>query len=93
MEVPHFNTLRQRQNSRHFTDSIFKHIFLNEDIKISIDISMKFVPNSQIDNIPTLFQIMAWRWQGDKSLSEIMMVVSLLIIYVSLSLNELTEMS
>ena len=54
-------------------------------------ISLKFVPNGQINNIPALVQIMAWRQPGDKPLSEPMMV-SLLsyIIYESLSLNELT---
>ena len=40
----------------------------------SIKISLKFVPKGQIDNIPSLFQIMAWRRPGDKPLSETMMV-------------------
>ena len=30
------NTLRPRQNGRHFTDDTFKPIFLNEKIRISI---------------------------------------------------------
>ena len=34
-----------------FTDDIFKHIFLNENIKISIQFSLKFVPKGPIDNI------------------------------------------
>ena len=34
-----------------------------------------FIPKSPIDNIPALFQIMAWRRPGDKPLSEAMMVV------------------
>ena len=54
-------TLRPRQNGRHFADVTFKHIFLKENIRISIKISLKFVPKSPIDNIPVLFQIMAWR--------------------------------
>ena len=33
-----------------------------------------FVPTVRIDNIPALFQIMAWRRPGDKPLSEPMMV-------------------
>ena len=37
------NTLRPRQNSRHFPDDIFKCIFLNENVWISIKISPKFV--------------------------------------------------
>ena len=35
--------LKPRQNGRHFTDNIFKCIFLNENVWISIDISYKFV--------------------------------------------------
>ena len=70
----HFNTLRPRQNGRHFPDDIFKWIFLNENVWISINISLKFVPRGPINNIPTLVQVMAWRRPGDKQLSEPMMV-------------------
>ena len=38
------NTLRPRQNGRHFTDDPFKCIFLSETVRISINISLKFVP-------------------------------------------------
>ena len=69
-----FNTLRLRQNGRYFADDIFKYIFLNENAWISLKISLKFVPNVPIDNIPALVQIMAWRRPGDKPLSEPMMV-------------------
>ena len=69
-----FNTLRPRQNGRHFTDDIFKCIFLNENASIAIKISLKFVPKGPINNIPALVQIMAWRRPGDKPLSEPMMV-------------------
>ena len=69
-----FNTLRPRQNGRHFPDDIFKWIFLNENVWISISISLKFVPRDPINNIPTLVQVMAWRRPGDKPLSEPMMV-------------------
>ena len=68
------NTLRPRQNGRHFADDIFKRIFLNENIWIPIKISLKFVPMGSINNIPALAQIMAWRRPGDKTLSEPMMV-------------------
>ena len=71
---PLFNTLRPRQNGRHFADDIFKCIFLNENVWISIKISLKFVPKGPINDIPALVQIMAWRRQGDKPLSEPMMV-------------------
>ena len=36
------NTLRPRQNGRHFPNDIFKCIFLNENVQISIRISLKF---------------------------------------------------
>ena len=68
------NTLRPRKNCRHFPDDIFKWIFLNENVLISINISLKFVPKGPITNIQTLVQVMAWRRPGDKPLSEPMMV-------------------
>ena len=68
------NTLRPRQNGRHFPDDIFRWIFLNENVWISIEISLKFVPRGPINYIPTLVQVMAWRRPGDKPLSEPMMV-------------------
>ena len=68
------NTLRPRQNGRHFADDIFKCIFLNENTSISINISLKFVPEGRINNIPALVQIMAWRLLGDEPLSAPMMV-------------------
>ena len=48
-------------------------IFLNENILISIAISLKYVHKGSINNIPALVQIMAWRQPGDKPLSESMM--------------------
>ena len=71
---PLLNTLRPRQNGHHFPDDIFKWIFLNENVWISINISLKCVPRGPINNIPTLIQVMAWRRPGDKPLSEPMMV-------------------
>ena len=69
-----FNTLRLKQNGRHFPDDIFKCIFLNENAWILLEISLKFVPKGPINNIPALVQIMAWRRPGDKPLSEPMIV-------------------
>ena len=69
-----FNTLRPRQNGRNFADDTFKRIFVNENVRILIEISLKFVPKGPINNIPALFQIMAWRRPGDKPLSEPMIV-------------------
>ena len=67
------NTLRPRQNGRHLPDDIFKNIFLNETVRISIKMSLKFVLKGPFNNIPALVQIMAWRRPGDKPLSEPMM--------------------
>ena len=68
------NTLRPRRNEQHFADDIFKRIFFDENVWISITIPLKFVPKGPINNIPALVQIMAWRRSGDKPLSEPMMV-------------------
>ena len=68
------NTLRPRQDGCQIPDEIFKCIFLNETIWTSIEISLKFVPKGPINNIPSLVQIMVWRWPGDKPLSEPVMV-------------------
>ena len=67
------NTLRPRKNGRHFADNIFTCIFLNENEWIFINILLNFFPKGQINNIPALVQIMAWRRPGDKPLSEPMM--------------------
>ena len=71
---PAFNTLRPRRSEQHFADDIFKRIFFNESVWISIKISLKFVPKGPINKIPALFQIMASRRPGDKPLSEAMLV-------------------
>ena len=67
------STLRPRQNDRRCADDTFKRIFLNENARISITISLKFVPKGPINNIPSLVPIMAWCRSGDKPLSEPMM--------------------
>ena len=38
------NTLRLRPDDRHFAADIFNSIFLNENVRISIEILMKLVP-------------------------------------------------
>ena len=48
------NTLRPRQNGRHFADDILKCIFFNENVWIPIEISLKFVPKGPIETIPAL---------------------------------------
>ena len=68
------NTLRPSRNEQHFTDDIFKRIFYNENVWISLKIPLTFVPKGPINNIPALVQIMAWRRSGDKPLTEPIMV-------------------
>ena len=58
------NTLRPRQDGCHFPDNIFKWILLNGNVLISLT----FVPRGPINNIPALFQIMAWCHPGNKPL-------------------------
>ena len=54
-------------------DDIFNCIFLNEHDRILIQISLKYVPRSPIDNKTALVQVMAWRRTGDKPLPGPMM--------------------
>ena len=55
-------------------DEFFKCIFLNENVWIPIEISLKFVPKDAINNIPAFVQITAWRRPGYKPLSKSIMV-------------------
>ena len=71
---PQVNTLRPRRNEQHFADDTLKRIFFNENVWISIKISLKYVPRGTKNNIRALVQIMAWRRSGDKPLSEPIMV-------------------
>ena len=68
------NTLRPRQNGRHFAEDTFNRVFVNENVRISIEFSLMFVPKGPINNIQALVQIMAWRRPGAKPLSEPVMV-------------------
>ena len=70
------NTLRPRQDGRHFLDisNARKCINFDYDLWHSIKISLQFLPEDPINNIPALVKIMAWRRPGDKSLSVPMMV-------------------
>ena len=56
-----------------FADDIFKHIFLNENDRISIQISLKFVPRGSNDYKSAFVQVMAWHQTGDKPLPEQML--------------------
>ena len=64
-----FNRSRPRKNGCHCADDVFNCIFLNENVRISLRISLEFV-----SKISALVPIMAWRRSGDKPLSEPMMV-------------------
>ena len=68
------NTLKPRRNRRHFADDIFKCVFLNENVLISVKLSLKFIPMGPVNNIPSLVQMMAWCRLGVKPLSEAMMI-------------------
>ena len=54
-------------------DHIFNCIFLNKNVRIPIQISLKYVSWSPIDNKPALVQVMAWHRTGDKPLAAPMM--------------------
>ena len=53
------NTLKPRENGCHFSDDNFKSIFLHEEVRILIIISLKFVPKGPIENMLASVQIMA----------------------------------
>ena len=50
-----------------------RHFQMHENVWISTKISLKFVPEGPINNIPALIPIMVWRQSCDKPLSESMM--------------------
>ena len=90
-DEPSNNTLKLRQNGSHFADDLCQCIFVNENMWISVKISLNFVPKGPISNIPALVLIMAWCRPGDKPLSETMMVRLTTHINASVGLNELTH--
>ena len=67
------NTSMPRQNGRRFAGDSFKRNFLNENIRNSFKIALKFVPKGSTNNVPVLVQVMSWCRPGDKPLSEPMM--------------------
>ena len=85
------NTLRPTQNGRRFADDTFKRSFLNENVRISIKISLMFVPKGQINNIPALVQLMACAGQATSHYLN-QWWLDYRRIYASLGLNELTEL-
>ena len=62
------------KNFHQIAHEIFKCIFWNENIWISLNISLKFVSRVWMNNIPALVQRMAWRRPVNKPLCKPMMV-------------------
>ena len=56
-----------------FADDIFKGIFLNENVWISIQISLKYVLRDSNDNKSALVWVIAWRRTGNIPLYEPML--------------------
>ena len=54
-------------------DDIFNCIFLNENDRIQIQFSLKYVARSPIYNKPALIQVMVWHRIGNKPLFEPML--------------------
>ena len=69
-------------------DDNFRCIFCNENDRIPIQSSLKFVLRSSIDNKPALVQVMAWRRTGDKPLPEPMWIQ-----FIDASMQHYGEMS
>ena len=70
MDCDHLIHLSLDKMAAILADDIFKCIFLHENDIIPMQMSLKFVPRSPIDNKPALIQVMAWRGIGDKPLPE-----------------------
>ena len=68
-----FNSSPPGQNGHHFTNNNCRCIFVKENFCSLIKIAQKFVPKGPVDYNPALIKIMAWRWIGDKPLSEPML--------------------
>ena len=84
--LPSFNSSPAGQKvAAILADNIFKCIFLTENDKIPIPISMKLVLRIPIDNKTALVQVMVWCRTGDKPLTEPMMVSLLMHICITRS--------
>ena len=53
MSYSTLNTLRPEQDGRHLGHGIFTYIFVNENVWNLIKISLKYVPEGQLDNKST----------------------------------------
>ena len=66
-----------------FSRRHFQIYFLNDNVWIYINISLKSIPNGPINNIPSLVQIMAWSRSDGWPLFEPLMVWLSMHIYVT----------
>ena len=82
--IAELNTLRPRKYGRHFPDDICKRIFLNDNIRISINISLNLVPYGPIDYKSAII------WTNDGLVHWYIYACLSLRIYASLNLNEWT---
>ena len=72
-----FLHIEAETTGRHFEDDIFKYTFFNENIWISIEISLKFVAMGLINNVPPLVQIVAFAPSRRKAIMWTPMLVCL----------------
>ena len=63
-------------------DDIFNCIFLNDNDRILIQISLEYIPICPIDNMPALVQGMAWCLFGAKPLSHGQMMTQFIDAYM-----------
>ena len=71
-----FNTLRPRHNVHHFADDTLKPIFVNENIRILIEISLKFVPEVPSHYLNQWWSVY-WRIYASLGLNELPIIASL----------------
>ena len=65
--------LHRSKTATILADGIFKYVFLNENDRIPMKMSLKCFTKCPVDNKPALIQVMAWRRTGDKPLHKPMM--------------------
>ena len=68
------NSSPPEPNGRHFGRRHSQKVFLEWNGRIPIQIPLKFVPKSPIENKPALVQVMAWPLTGDDPLPEPMII-------------------
>ena len=74
LTVTSMNSSLSWQNGCHFTEVILKCIFWNENVRIFIQISLKFAPMGQVDSI----KVMAWHQAGNRPLPKVMLISALM---------------